>query len=370
MSGHRLRRLFTCTLVLAVAVTGAAVAMIADPFKTEEPRTTAGSKTALAAVRKGRLSSQINQSGTLSYLAQADGSPYSIINHATGIYTWLPKPGQQIKCGAMLYRVGDTPVALLCGRVPMFRALAAGDSGRDIRQLNKNLVKLGYADGNGLKTSSDYFGWRTEAALERLQDDLGADETGALGLGAAVVLPGPLRIGKMIAKLGANAGPGAPVAEATSNDRQVTVNLNPSQQSEVKVGNAVRITLPGNRTTAGVVRRIGTVASAGSGASGGSGSSAATIPVYIRLKRPADARGLDHAPVQVQITTAGVKNALIVPVTALVALAGGEYAVETRDPAGAQRLVPITLGLFDDANGVVQVKGDLTPGQHVVVPAT
>ncbi|GAA3212970.1 peptidoglycan-binding protein [Nonomuraea helvata] len=357
--------------MLTAVVAGAAVVIVTDPFKAEEgPRAAVGTRTAFAAVRKGRLSAQINQSGTLSYLAQADGSPYSIVNHATGIFTWLPSPGQQIKCGAMIYRVGDTPVVLLCGRVPPYRDLANGDSGRDVRELNKNLVRLGYADGNGLKASSDYFGWRTEAALERLQDDLGADETGTLDLGEAVILPGPLRVGKVNARLGSNAGMGAPVAEATSNDHQVTVNLNPSQQSEVKVGNAAQITLPGNRTTVGVVRRIGTVASAGTGQSGGVGASNATIPVYIRLKRPKDARGLDHAPVQVQITTAGVKNALIVPVTALVARAGGEYAVETRDATGARRLVPISLGLFDDANGLVQVKGDLTPGQQVVVPAT
>jgi hypothetical protein len=72
----------------------------------------------------------------------------------------------------------------------------------------------------------------------------------------------------------------------------------------------------------------------------------------------------------VQITTAGVKHALIVPVTALVGQAGGGYAVETVDGQGGHRLVPVTLGLFDDANGLVQVSGELSAGQHVVVPAT
>ncbi|MFC5828852.1 hypothetical protein [Nonomuraea insulae] len=364
-------RLLTGALVLAAVIAGAVTVVVTGPFEAEEaPRAAAGPKTAFAEVRKGRLSSQINQSGTLSYLAQADGSPYPVVNHVAGIYTWLPRPGRRIACGAMIYRVGDTPVVLLCGKVPPYRDLASGHSGRDVRELNKNLVELGYADGNGPRASSDDFDWRTGAALRRLQDHLGAEESGTLDLGEAVTLPGPLRIGKVTAKLGADARMGAPVAEATSNDHQVTINLNPSQQSEVKAGDAAQITLPGNRTTTGVVRGIGTVATAGTGASGGSGASNATIPVYIRLKRPKDARGLDHAPVQVQITTAGVKNALIVPVTALVARAGGGYAVETRDPAGAPELVPITLGLFDDANGLVQVKGDLTPGQRVVVPST
>jgi hypothetical protein len=32
--------------------------------------------------------------------------------------------------------------------------------------------------------------------------------------------------------------------------------------------------------------------------------------------------------------------------------------------------VPVSVGLTDDANGLVQVTGALTPGQRVVVPAS
>jgi hypothetical protein len=32
--------------------------------------------------------------------------------------------------------------------------------------------------------------------------------------------------------------------------------------------------------------------------------------------------------------------------------------------------VPVTPGIFDDADGLVQVTGALTPGQRVVVPAS
>ena len=55
---------------------------------------------------------------------------------------------------------------------------------------------------------------------------------------------------------------------------------------------------------------------------------AATIPVYISLDEPEKARGLDKAPVQAEITTKGVENALSVPVTAIVGKSGGGYAVE------------------------------------------
>ena len=71
------------------------------------------------------------------------------------------------------------------------------------------------------------------------------------------------------------------------------------------------------------------------------------------------------------ISTGSVENALVVPVNTLLALAGGGYAVEVVNTAGVHRLVPITLGLFDDAEGLVQVSGSgVRAGQRVVVPAS
>jgi hypothetical protein len=92
--------------------------------------------------------------------------------------------------------------------------------------------------------------------------------------------------------------------------------------------------------------------------------------VYIALRNPRDAGGLDQAPVEVAITTARVRDALIVPIGALLALAGGGYAVETVNAQGAHHLVPVSTGLFDDADGLVQVTGAVGPGTKVVVPST
>ena len=84
---------------------------------------------------------------------------------------------------------------------------------------------------------------------------------------------------------------------------------------------------------------------------------------------PAATGSLDQAPVQVSIITASVTNALVVPVDALLALANGGYAVEVIGSKGVHHLVAVTLGLFDDADGLVQVIGSgLAAGQRVVVP--
>jgi hypothetical protein len=81
-------------------------------------------------------------------------------------------------------------------------------------------------------------------------------------------------------------------------------------------------------------------------------------------------RAKDQAPVNVSITTESVQDALVVPVDALLALAGGGYAVEAAE-GRLHRLEAVSLGLFDDAEGLVEVTGrGLSVGQRVVVPAT
>ncbi len=129
------------------------------------------------------------------------------------------------------------------------------------------------------------------------------------------------------------------------------------------------VTLPDQSTTPGVVSDVGSVATTPT--DGGQGSSnTPTIDVTVALRRPGDAGSLDQAPVLVSIMTAQVQDALVVPVNALLALAGGGYAVEVADAAGSRHLVPVSLGLFDDADGLVQVSGaGLSAGQRVVVPA-
>jgi hypothetical protein len=136
------------------------------------------------------------------------------------------------------------------------------------------------------------------------------------------------------------------------------------------VGDPAAVILPDGQATPGTLTRIGTTATSSGGGSG-SGSSSVTVPLYIVLKHPLEAGSIDQAPVQVQITTATARRALAVPATALLALRDGRFAVETVDAHRATRLVPVAVGLFDDALGLVQVSGSgLVPGRRLVVPAS
>jgi peptidoglycan hydrolase-like protein with peptidoglycan-binding domain len=320
-------------------------------------------------VEKGKLSAMVSQGGTLSYRARSDGSPYPVINRARGVYTELPDTGDKVGCGGVLYRVNDTPVVLLCGTVPTYRALHVGVKGRDVRQLNRNLHQLGYDTDARVRIDpgDNDFTSKTEQALRVLQRKKGVGVTGELASDEAVFLPVAVRIAKVTGQVGGSAGPGAPVLSATSDTLQVRVNLDPSQQGEVKKGNRAQITLPGNTPVTGRVAGFGRVAQAAAGQ--GSQAADATIPTFISLDDPAEASGLDQAPVQVDITTKGVDNALSVPVTALVGKSGGGFAVEVVRAGERRELVAVNLGLFDTGGGRVQVEGDLRAGDSVVVPS-
>jgi len=371
-------------VLVAVIATGAVVmstAKQATPAARESPANT-------AKVEMVKLSAVVSVDGTLTYSAQSDGSPYSVINHAQGTYTKLPALGQVISQGQVLYRVNDSPVVLLYGSTPAYRTLSAGATGADVAELKADLIALGYATPTQLNPTSASFWSATTTAVERLQAALGVTQTGALTLGEAVFEPAALRVTTISVQLGGGTQTGQLVVQATSTTRIVQVALDASQQTEVAVGDTVTITLPNNKTTPGVVSSIGSVASCPSSSgsrsgsssaapgtdtcsSGGSGSSTPTITVEVTTSDPAATGTWDQAPVRIGITTASVASALVVPVTALLAQSGGGYAVEVVNARGNHDLVPVSLGLFDDADGLVQVSGSgLAVGQQVVVPTT
>jgi hypothetical protein len=289
---------------------------------------------------------------------------YPVTGQGGGTLTWLPSAGQVIRQGQVLYQTGNgSPVVLLYGSVPDWRPLDEGITGQDVSQLNHDLVDLGYVDRAGISALGwAYYSWRTAYAVQRLEEHLGVSSPpGSLSLGQVVFKPEALRVSQVTGSLGGPAS--GPVLAATSDRHVVAISLGASQESEVKAGDAVTITLPDGTTTPGVVSLVGQVAT-------GSGGNA-TIPVQVQLTHPSAAGSLDEAPVTVNITTATARNALAVPVGALLAQSSGRYVVEVVGLGNTRRWVPVTVGsAFDDADGLVQVTGGLTPGQRVVVPAS
>ena len=314
-------------------------------------------------------------------------------------YTWLPQPGQVIKQDETVYSVSDVPVPLLYGSIPAWRAFYTGmPDGADVGELTHDLIALGY--GSGL-THSDHYSAATAAAVGRWQHALGLPATGQILLGEVVFEPGPIRVTSVTPSAGASAGGGSgggsgggggggTVLTATGTTPVVTVDLDVTQDYLVKPGDAVSVVLPdGTSTVGGQVESVGTVAScpgggstgtgtgtsgggqspcASAGSNGSSGSnSSPTVTVTITLdSTPAGAR-LDQAPVNVNITSQRAANVLAVPVSALLALAGGGYAVQVVT-GDTSHLVAVSTGLYSST--LVQVSGSgIRAGMRVEVPS-
>ncbi|HEV2253702.1 MAG TPA: efflux RND transporter periplasmic adaptor subunit, partial [Streptosporangiaceae bacterium] len=293
---------------------------------------------------------------------------YPVTGRGGGTLTWLPPAGQVIRQGQALYRTGNgSPVVLLYGSVPDWRTLEEGITGQDVSQLNHDLVNLGDAGRADIVALGwDYYSWQTADALRRLEQRLGiSGPPGSLSLGQVVFEPEALRVSQVTGSLGGPAS--GPVLAATSDRHVVTIPLDAADQSEVTAGDTVTVTLPDGTTTPGAVSSVGTVATTTPGPGQGP---VTTIPVLVTLTDPGAAGTLDQAPVTVNITTATAKNVLVVPVGALLAQSPGGYVVEVCGPGNTRRWVPVTPGIFDDADGLVQVTGALIPGQRVVVPAS
>ena len=340
----------TCTAVLLAACGGNASGAASPAVPTST-----------AQVVRTDIVSRREVSGTLTY----SGS-YTVVNHATGVYTSLPAPGDVISRGQVLYRIDNRPIPLLYGGQEWRRLAAGVADGPDVQQLEQNLLALGFGNSANL-IANGHFDAFDAAAVRRWQAALGLAQTGAVELGDAVYLPGPIRVMSTTAAVGALAQPGQPTLQATSPVHAVQAQLDVGMESLVKAGDAVTVTMPDGKPAAGTLAAIGDVAVTSQGPGGSPGP--ATVTLTITLADPSAGGRFDQAPVSVDITDTVHHGVLAVPVTALLAEPGGTYAVEVVD--GAHRhLLQVTTGLFDD-RGLVEVAGpDLREGISVEVPQT
>jgi hypothetical protein len=348
--------------LVVVLAAGAAVAWRAGVLSPAGPAGTGlrgPPQPATAAVTRRNIAATTPVSATLGYTGS-----WTVRGQGGGTLTWLPSAGEVIGQGQVLYRVDNgSPVVLLYGRVPAWRPVGVGVTGQDVTQLNHDLVHLGYANRVDVVAAGwDYYSWETAYAVQRLEEHLGVPSpSGSLALGQVVFEPEAIRVSQVTGSLGGQAS--GPVLAATSDQHVVTIPLDASQQSEVTVGDTVTVTLPNGTITPGMVSSVGTVATT----SESGGNATTTIPVTVTLTHPAAAGSLDQAPVTVNITTATAHDALVVPVTALLAQSSGGYVVEVAGPGNTRRYVPVRPGISDDTSGLVQVAGALAPGQRVVV---
>jgi hypothetical protein len=327
--------------------------------KREAPRPT-------ITVERGTVRQEVRLTGRVDH-----GVPRAVTGSGDGIVTWLPSAGDTVARGEQLYRVDDQPVALFHGSLPLYRELAPpqapakssdGDQkdpgdpddgqapagplrGNDVDLVATNLAALGYYDG---PTDGAVYAGALVGAVQRWQADHDGLRTGVLGPGTVVVSRGTLRVASVTATVGSP----APADVLTVTSTRPVVTLDVPKGVDVTAGRPVEVTLADGTTVRTRVTAVGSpVDDAQSGAP-------ASVPITVRARGRADLG--PAAPVSGVLVLASRRDVLHVPVGALLALAGGGYALER--PGGT--LVPVTLGLV--ADGDVEVSG-IEEGAKVVV---
>jgi hypothetical protein len=166
-----------------------------------------------ATVQRRDLVATDTESGTLGY-----AGPQTVFNRLSGTITWLPGIGRLVRPGQALYKVDGAPVVLFDGTTPAYRDLASGVSdGADVKELNANLVRLGYDPSHEI-TIDDSWQAGTTAAVEGWQSAHGMTETGTIPLGQIVFLPGAQRITAVDTTLGSTGSSSAGAASASGAD--------------------------------------------------------------------------------------------------------------------------------------------------------
>jgi peptidoglycan hydrolase-like protein with peptidoglycan-binding domain len=332
--------------IMAIAVRGGATAPASAP-----------PPVAFAPVVRTDLATTVLTGGTLGY---SQARP--VINQLAGTYTELPATGRIVRVGGVLFRVDNQPVVLMIGPTPAWRPLGLGmTDGPDVRELQANLIALGYASGL-LSAPTGVFDVATAEAVQRWQAAVGYQVTGQIAIGQIVFAPAQVRIGALNVAPGQQATPGQQPYAVTTAIRTVTVPVSPSMPP-VSVGEPVSIVLPTLARTPGTVTAVGPSMPSGSGVS--RAADASTVLTVTPL-HPAATGTSAGVPVQVSLTIQSVRHVLAVPISALLALEGGGYGLEIVLPTGQHHLIRVVTGIF--AGGMVQVSGaGLAPGTKVVV---
>jgi len=343
------RRALWIGIPLAALAGAATVMLVLQVWRTPAPEPTADPATVTA--ERTTLTSNLTLSGQLTY-----GRAIVMPGHG-GIITRLPRPGDTVAVGQAVYEVDGRPVIVLRGERPFWRSLELGmTNGPDVLQLEQALAGFGF--GTDL-TVDQQFTWVTAAAVKNWQQALGLERTGVVAVTDIVAVNADaMRVAAVAAVLGEPAG--SSVLTYTGTLLRAEVDLTAAQAREIVPGVEVTVTLPD-----------GTVLPAMVGAVDQGGQPTAeegetTDPfALIDFTDPAAVAVVGLRAVKVALAREEVEDALVVPVTALVATLDGGYAVDVLRADGVER-IPVELGLIADARAQI-VGGALAEGDLVVV---
>jgi len=264
------------------------------------------------------------------------------------------------------------------GEHPAWRSFETGMSaGDDIYQLEQNLVSLGYDKDKSILIDRE-FDENTHKAVEAMQSLMGVSVTGKLSFKDILFIPGPsvVQYSSSHTELGAMIVTTNPVLglipiekvieksgepEVTKSLQKVNSSIEVANQDLVGVGLSVSIELPDENIIAGTISDIGEIAVIPLGNQG-----EPYLEIVIAIDEVESFPEWTGATVTVSVTKKLASDVLAAPVTSLLAVLGGGYAIEIIEN-GLTKLVPVSVGLY--ADGYVEIDGDgIKEGTEVIVP--
>lgn len=300
---------------------------------------------------------------------------YLVAGHAGATIDRQAAAGGKVATGTVLYWSDGLPVIAIEGDAAatpvLSRALSVGvDDGVDVKLFEQALSAGGFT-ADGTMVVDDHFDDATATATSAWLASLGVTADPAsivMPAGSFTVVPAGLSIGTALVPDGTVLAGDAVVMSLTAPSRQVTTTA-PIGDATFALGATIDVEFPDTTVEPGTVIAVGNVASNTGGAPGDT----PTVPITIGVDNiPTTVDSFVEIPVTLRVVSANVPKAIVVPVSALVALKEGGYAVETvtgTNPDGSNqtKLVGVKPGLF--TNGFVQVDGSLQAGADVVVPS-
>jgi hypothetical protein len=256
--------------------------------------------------------------------------------------------------GTVLYTADQQPVVALIGDLPAWRTLEEGvDDGADVRQLEENLVALGYGAGIDV---DETFTAATAAAVEAWETDLGrAEPDGVVTIGDVVFLTAPGDVLGHEAAVGDTLEAGSPVLTIGSEQRIVVADVDATESGGWAPGSTVELEWADGTTTEGTV--IGT------GREVTDGRVELTIAVGTGDTGAGERRS--GAEATVTLVDARRDGVVAVPVAAVVD-DGGSPAVRVAQADGPDHVVPVETGLV--ADGWVEITAGLDGGEEIRLP--
>ena len=211
-------RTTTKAAVAVALVGGVAAGVITWAVNRDSKQTASSSAVSLstATVERKDLVTYDETTATLGFVASS-----TVPSPLDGTVTSIVKVGDTIDSGTVVAYLDGAPVVALVGDIPTFRALSATSTdGSDIRQLEQNLVLLGY-DPNAKITIDNHFDAATTAAVKLWEADLGVTEDGAVPKTRVVYVSGRLLVDTVAATVGTHVASGGSLAVGRVVERKV-----------------------------------------------------------------------------------------------------------------------------------------------------